>query len=50
MIKKISETLEILQPDNVIVQGDTNTVLAASLAATSHKIKLSHIEGRIKKS
>ncbi len=36
------------QPDLILVQGDTTTVLAASLAAFYHKIKIGHIEAGLR--
>ena len=48
MIKKISKILSNLKPDNVIVQGDTNTVLAASLSSLKLKIPISHVEAGLR--
>ncbi len=36
------------QPDVIIVQGDTSTVLAASLAAFYHKIPVAHVEAGLR--
>ncbi len=44
MIEKIEAILESDRPDVVIVQGDTNTVLAGSLAAAKLHIPICHIE------
>jgi UDP-N-acetylglucosamine 2-epimerase (non-hydrolysing) len=36
------------QPDWVLVQGDTTTVMAATLAAFFHKIKIGHVEAGLR--
>lgn len=36
------------RPDSVLIQGDTTTTFAASLAAFYHKIPVGHIEGGIR--
>lgn len=47
-IKKIDQYLEETNPDYVVVQGDTSTVLAASMAAFYKKIKVIHIEAGLR--
>ena len=43
IIIKLSKILTTVKPETVLVQGDTNTVLAASLAAQKCKIPLSSV-------
>ena len=48
MIKKIEKVLLITKPQWVIVQGDTNTVMAAAIAASKIPIKLAHVEAGLR--
>jgi len=48
MIVKLSKILLKIKPDTVIVQGDTNTVLAASMASLKNKIPVSHVEAGLR--
>ena len=48
IIIKISKIFHEIKPDTVIVQGDTNTVLAASMAAIKSKIPISHVESGLR--
>ncbi len=44
MVAQISEILAKIRPDFVAVHGDTNSTLAAAIAANKSGIKLAHIE------
>ncbi len=45
---KLSKIFEKIRPDTVIVQGDTNTVLAASMASLKSGIPISHVESGLR--
>jgi UDP-GlcNAc3NAcA epimerase len=48
MIEAIEKVLIYLQPDCVIVYGDTDSTLAASIAASKINIKIIHIESGLR--
>ena len=48
IISKLSKILNDIKPDTVIVQGDTNTVLAASIASLKSEIPVSHVEAGLR--
>jgi UDP-N-acetylglucosamine 2-epimerase (non-hydrolysing) len=48
LLVKINEVLLKEQPDYIIVQGDTTTTMAASLAAFYNKVKVLHIEAGLR--
>ena len=48
IISKLSPILSQQNPDSLIVQGDTNTVLAASICSIKHKIPISHVESGLR--
>lgn len=48
LLVKINEVLATEKPDMIIVQGDTTTTLAASLAAFYNKIKVLHVEAGLR--
>ena len=48
VIRKLSKILEKEKPDTVIVQGDTNTVLAAGIASLKSNIPVSHVEAGLR--
>ena len=47
-ITKLSSVLQETKPDTVIVQGDTNTVLAASICSLKLNIPISHVESGLR--
>ena len=48
MLQMLGPVLEEVQPDVVVAQGDTSTVLAASLAAFSHAVPFAHVEAGLR--
>src|SRR5216684_2614967 len=46
----LEPVLSEVQPDWMLVQGDTTTTMAASLLAFYHRIKLAHIEAGLRTS
>lgn len=48
MIDKISALVGKLKPDWIFVQGDTTTVLVASLVAFYHKVHVAHVEAGLR--
>jgi UDP-N-acetylglucosamine 2-epimerase (non-hydrolysing) len=48
MISKLPAIFERIKPDTVVIQGDTNTVLAASIAALKSNIPISHVEAGLR--
>jgi len=48
MTKKIEGALNKEKPDVVLIEGDTNTVLAGALAAKNARIKVGHIEAGLR--
>jgi len=48
IIKGIDEYFASQKPDVVIVQGDTTTVMAVSIVAFYHKIKVAHVEAGLR--
>ncbi|MES2704627.1 MAG: UDP-N-acetylglucosamine 2-epimerase (non-hydrolyzing) [Bacteroidota bacterium] len=48
VLTKANELLQAEQPDMIIVQGDTTTTFAASLAAFYNKIQVLHVEAGLR--
>tara|TARA_B100000579_G_C22800106_1_gene839279 strand:- start:617 stop:1702 length:1086 start_codon:yes stop_codon:yes gene_type:complete len=48
IIKRLEKHIKKLKPDLVLVYGDTNTTLAASIASSKFSCKLAHIEAGIR--
>ncbi|MDE1817945.1 MAG: UDP-N-acetylglucosamine 2-epimerase (non-hydrolyzing) [Thaumarchaeota archaeon] len=48
IITKLSKILQEIKTDTVMVQGDTNTVLAGAISALKSKIPLSHVESGLR--
>ncbi len=48
IVTKLPKIFKKVKPDTVIVQGDTNTVLAASLASLKSEIPVSHVEAGLR--
>ncbi|MDR2116603.1 MAG: UDP-N-acetylglucosamine 2-epimerase (non-hydrolyzing) [Planctomycetaceae bacterium] len=48
VIKGLEETFNQWKPDTILVQGDTTTVLGASMAAFYNRIEVGHIEAGLR--
>jgi UDP-N-acetylglucosamine 2-epimerase (non-hydrolysing) len=48
VIKGLEETFKQWKPDTILIQGDTTTVLAASMAAFYNRIEVGHIEAGLR--
>lgn len=48
VISGLDEIIEKVEPDVIIVQGDTSTVLAAGLAAFNRKVPVVHLEAGLR--
>lgn len=48
VINKLSKIIKREKPDYLLVQGDTTTGMAASLAGFYHKVKVAHIEAGLR--
>ncbi len=48
ILQSLDPVLDDLKPDWVLVQGDTTTVLAATLLAYYHRIKVGHVEAGLR--
>jgi UDP-N-acetylglucosamine 2-epimerase (non-hydrolysing) len=47
-VESLDQVLQTRQPDCVVAQGDTTTVMAASLAAFYHRIPFVHVEAGLR--
>ncbi|MCX6027575.1 MAG: UDP-N-acetylglucosamine 2-epimerase (non-hydrolyzing) [Chloroflexi bacterium] len=47
-VERLDPVLQVERPDWVLVQGDTTTVMAASLAAFYHHIRVGHVEAGLR--
>lgn len=48
VVNKVSELIKAENPDYLMVQGDTTTAMAASLAAFYNRVKVAHIEAGLR--
>lgn len=48
ILKKVGEIIVEVNPDIILIQGDTTTVFAAALAAFYQKIKVGHVEAGLR--
>ena len=48
MLMGVDQYFEDIQPDHVIIYGDTNSTLAGALAASKREIPLSHVEAGLR--
>ena len=48
VLERLGDVLTELRPDRVLVQGDTTTTMAASLAAFYQKIPVAHVEAGLR--
>lgn len=48
ILERFHAVLEAQRPDVVLVQGDTTTVMAASLAAFYHRVPVGHVEAGLR--
>lgn len=48
VLTEVDPIIQAEQPDWVLVQGDTTTTMAASLAAFYHRVKIGHVEAGLR--
>src|SRR5690242_16103005 len=48
VIDRLEKVLELEDPDWVLVQGDTTTAMAATLAAFHHGVRVGHVEAGLR--
>ena len=44
----MDDAIEQLKPDMILVHGDTSTTFAGALSAFYHKVKIGHVEARLR--
>src|SRR5579863_1787527 len=48
ILREVEKVLEAARPDWILVQGDTTTAMAASLAAFYQRVKIGHVEAGLR--
>jgi UDP-N-acetylglucosamine 2-epimerase (non-hydrolysing) len=48
VLQELDPVIQAIQPDWVLVQGDTTTVMAAALVAFYHRVKVGHVEAGLR--
>lgn len=47
-VNALDETMRVIEPELVLVQGDTSTAMVAALAAFYHRIPVAHVEAGLR--
>lgn len=48
VLKGLEEVIDTIEPDMILVHGDTSTTFAGALAAFYHKVKVGHVEAGLR--